>query len=261
MIGLGVLPLVATVVAVLSRRLWATDGGRAFAVVTVAAFAAFLFYTGVKGAYLAKTFSILVLERNLIYLTPLAVAATAAVLSRSLATVPSLLGGLGVALLVAVLVVGTARPELLERRPGWGGGKLNAATVGLTPLADDDTARLVAQVLERALIPAEVQRAILDRAAGNPLFAEQFAELYRERGAVDDAAMPETLQGIVAARLDGLSPDEKVRKWRDWLTPNRRRLPLESPASCRSGRPERRRIGAAFRGGAAPGLQVGVGIR
>jgi hypothetical protein len=99
-IGLGILPLVATVVAVLSRRLWATDGGRAFAVVTVSAFAAFLFYTGVKGAYLAKTFSILVLERNLIYLTPLAVAATAAVLSRSLATVPSLLGGLGVALLV-----------------------------------------------------------------------------------------------------------------------------------------------------------------
>jgi hypothetical protein len=99
-IGLGILPLVATVVAILSRRLWATDGGRAFAVVTVAAFAAFLFYTGVKGAYLAKTFSILVLERNLIYLTPLAVVATAAVLSRSLATAPALVGGLGVALLV-----------------------------------------------------------------------------------------------------------------------------------------------------------------
>jgi class 3 adenylate cyclase/predicted ATPase len=111
---------------------------------------------------------------------------------------------------VPVLVVGTARPELLERRPGWGGGKLNAATIGLTPLADDETALLVSQVLERALIPAEVQRAILDRASGNPLFAEQYAELYRERGAVENAPMPETLQGIVAARLDGLSADEKA---------------------------------------------------
>jgi class 3 adenylate cyclase/tetratricopeptide (TPR) repeat protein len=111
---------------------------------------------------------------------------------------------------VPVLVVGTARPELLERRPGWGGGKLNAVTVGLTPLADDETALLVAQVLERALIPAEVQRAILDRAGGNPLYAEQFAELYRERGEVEDAPMPETLQGLVAARLDGLAPDEKA---------------------------------------------------
>jgi class 3 adenylate cyclase/tetratricopeptide (TPR) repeat protein len=110
---------------------------------------------------------------------------------------------------VPLLVVCTARPELLARRPGWGGGKLNAATLALTPLTADQTARLIAQVLEQAVIPAEVQAALLERAEGNPLYAEQFAQLYRERGTADDLPLPETLQGIIAARLDGLSSDEK----------------------------------------------------
>ena len=100
MIGLGVLPLAATVVALLSRRLRETDDGRAFVVVAAAAFVAFVGYAAVKGAYLSTVFSVLVVERNLIYLTPLALAATAAVLSRSLATVPALAAGLGAALLL-----------------------------------------------------------------------------------------------------------------------------------------------------------------
>ena len=45
---------------------------------------------------------------------------------------------------VPLLVVCTARPELLERRPGWGGGKTNALTISLSPLSDEDTARLIA---------------------------------------------------------------------------------------------------------------------
>ena len=110
---------------------------------------------------------------------------------------------------VPLLVVCTARPELLTRRPGWGGGKLNATTLALTPLTSDETARIIAQVLEQAVIPADVQSALLGRAEGNPLYAEQFARLYRERGTADDLPLPETLQGIIAARLDGLPPDEK----------------------------------------------------
>jgi tetratricopeptide (TPR) repeat protein len=51
---------------------------------------------------------------------------------------------------------------------------------------------------------------LLERAGGNPLYAEQFAELYVERGSTDELALPETLQGIIAARLDGLSPEEKA---------------------------------------------------
>lgn len=64
-------------------------------------------------------------------------------------------------------------------------------------------------MLERVLLPAEIQQALLERSEGNPLYAEQFAQLYLERGSADDLPLPETLQGIVAARLDGLSADAK----------------------------------------------------
>ena len=110
---------------------------------------------------------------------------------------------------VPLLVVGTARPELLERRPGWGGGKLNATTLALRPLSDEQTALLLAQLLERPVLSAEDQQALLERAGGNPLYAEQFADLFLERGGTDELSLPETLQGIIAARLDGLGPAEK----------------------------------------------------
>ena len=110
---------------------------------------------------------------------------------------------------VPLLAVATARPELLERRPGWGGGKLNATTLALPPLSEDQTALLMAQLLERSVLPAESQQALLERAGGNPLYAEQFAELFLERGSADELGLPETLQGIIAARLDGLADTEK----------------------------------------------------
>ncbi len=110
---------------------------------------------------------------------------------------------------VPLLVVCTARPELLERRPGWGGGKLNATTLALAPLAEEQTARMIALLLDRPVLSAESQQALLERAGGNPLYAEQFADLYLERGSVDELPLPETLQGIIAARLDSLAEPEK----------------------------------------------------
>jgi class 3 adenylate cyclase/tetratricopeptide (TPR) repeat protein len=110
---------------------------------------------------------------------------------------------------VPLLVICSARPELLERRPGWGGGKLNASTLGLSPLSQTETSVLISQLLERALLPAEIQQALLERAEGNPLYADQFAQLFLERGSAKDLPLPETLQGIVAARLDGLTADAK----------------------------------------------------
>jgi class 3 adenylate cyclase/tetratricopeptide (TPR) repeat protein len=110
---------------------------------------------------------------------------------------------------VPLLVVATARPELLERRPGWGGGKLNSTTLALRPLSDDATARLIAELLETPVLPAESQQALLQQAGGNPLYAEQFADLYLERGSTEDLPLPETLQGLIAARLDGLRTSEK----------------------------------------------------
>jgi class 3 adenylate cyclase/tetratricopeptide (TPR) repeat protein len=108
-----------------------------------------------------------------------------------------------------LLVLGTARPELLDRRPGWGGGKLNAATLALSPLADTEAALVIAAVLEQAVLPAETQQGLLERAGGNPLYAEQFARLFLERRSVEGLSLPENVQGIIAARLDALSPDEK----------------------------------------------------
>jgi class 3 adenylate cyclase/tetratricopeptide (TPR) repeat protein len=110
---------------------------------------------------------------------------------------------------VPLLVVATARPELLERRPGWGGGKLNATTLALAPLSDDQTALLISQLLERSVLPAESQQLLLERTGGNPLYAEQFVELYVEQGSTSELPLPETLQGIIAARLDGLPETEK----------------------------------------------------
>ena len=110
---------------------------------------------------------------------------------------------------VPLLVVATARPELLERRPGWGGGKLNATTLALSALSNEQTALLLGQLLGRPVLAVESQQVLLERAGGNPLYAEQFAELFLERGSADELPLPETLQGIIAARLDGLSHDEK----------------------------------------------------
>src|SRR6266851_2197360 len=108
---------------------------------------------------------------------------------------------------VPMLVLCTARPELLDRRPGWGGGKRNAVTVSLAPLGDDETARLIAQLLNRSVLPAETQAALLARAGGNPLYAEQFVRMYAERG--EEMELPETVQGIIAARLDSLDLEGK----------------------------------------------------
>ena len=110
---------------------------------------------------------------------------------------------------VPLLVLGTTRPELLERRADWGGGKLNATTIHVSPLREEDTARLVSSLLDQSLLLAETQAALLERSGGNPLYAEQFARLYRERGEVDDVTLPESVQGIIAARLDTLPPTEK----------------------------------------------------
>jgi class 3 adenylate cyclase/tetratricopeptide (TPR) repeat protein len=108
---------------------------------------------------------------------------------------------------VPLLVLGTARPELLERRQAWGGGKANATTISLQPLGQEETARLLSALLEQPLQLADEQRALLDRAGGNPLFAEQYARMLTERGTTGE--VPESVQGVIAARLDALPRSEK----------------------------------------------------
>ncbi len=109
---------------------------------------------------------------------------------------------------IPLLVVCTARPELLERRPGWGGGKRNALTASLSPLSDVETAQLVASLLGTPVLDAELQAALLARAGGNPLYAEEYVRMIAD-GEPIAVALPETIQGIVAARIDLLPPGEK----------------------------------------------------
>jgi tetratricopeptide (TPR) repeat protein len=110
---------------------------------------------------------------------------------------------------VPMLVVCSARPELFERRPGWGGGTRHATTLSLSPLADEETAQLIRSLSERPVMAAETQQALLARAGGNPLYAEQYVRMLEERGDAEDLPLPETVQGIIAARLDALPAEEK----------------------------------------------------
>jgi class 3 adenylate cyclase len=123
---------------------------------------------------------------------------------------------------VPLLVVATARPELLARRPGWGGGKPNSAIVSLPPLGELDTARLVVALLDQPVLPAGLQTALLARAGGNPLYVEEYVRMLADRGFLrklggtwrleqaDELPLPETVQGIIAARLDTLSAEDKA---------------------------------------------------
>ncbi len=111
---------------------------------------------------------------------------------------------------VPLLLLCTARPELFERHPGFGAKARNAQRINLVPLTDEETARLISALLERAVLPADVQQILLERAGGNPLYAEEFVRLLSDRGELPDAMeVPESVQALIAARLDTLSTERK----------------------------------------------------
>ncbi len=111
---------------------------------------------------------------------------------------------------VPILIVCTARPELFERRETWAGGTRHATTLSLSPLSDEETARLISNLSERPVMAAATQRALLSRAGGNPLYAEQYIRMLAERGEAEEFSLPETVQGIISARLDALPAEEKA---------------------------------------------------
>ena len=110
---------------------------------------------------------------------------------------------------VPLLVVCTARPELLERRPGWGGGKRNAQTVSLSPLTDEETGVLLTSLLEGDAVSGAGLVTLVESSGGVPLFAEEYARMVETGGASPASDIPVTLLGIVGARLDALPADEK----------------------------------------------------
>jgi predicted ATPase/class 3 adenylate cyclase len=120
----------------------------------------------------------------------------------------------------ALYVVTSARPELVDRHPTWGAGKRNFTSVFLEPL----TATAMEQLLDGLVpgLPDELREQILQRAEGVPLYAVETVRMlldrglltragnvYRLTGPVEDLEVPQSLQGLIAARLDGLRPEAR----------------------------------------------------
>jgi class 3 adenylate cyclase/tetratricopeptide (TPR) repeat protein len=123
---------------------------------------------------------------------------------------------------VPLLVLCLARPELYERRPGWGGGKRNSTTIALSPLTTEETAQLISALLSQAMLPAETQRALIERAGGNPLYTEEFVRMLFDRRILErrgrivrvasgvEIPVPDNVQALIAARLDTLPSGRKA---------------------------------------------------
>ncbi|MDQ2983270.1 MAG: AAA family ATPase [Actinomycetota bacterium] len=114
---------------------------------------------------------------------------------------------------VPLLVMCTARPELYERGQEWGGGKRNASTISLAPLSGGETATLVATLLAGVQLSPETEAILLERAGGNPLYAEEFARMVLDRRLVEangGVPVPENVQALIAARIDTLPQERKA---------------------------------------------------
>ena len=121
-----------------------------------------------------------------------------------------------------LLVLATGRPELLDRRPAWGGGKRNAATLWLEPLSPAEAARMLEELVAGA-IPAPLSAIVVERAEGNPFFIEELVGSLIDQGALGPAgeavdeqrfqpgpAIPDSVQAVLAARIDLLGSAEKA---------------------------------------------------
>ncbi len=153
-----------------------------------------------------------------------------------------------------LFVLASARPELLDVRPTWGGGKLNAATVLLEALPADATARLIEALPGGSALPDDLRSRISAAAEGNPLFVEELLAMLVDEGTLrqhdgrweaigdlDRLAIPPTIHALLAARLERLSDPERriaerasvvgrVSSRRRW---SRSRLASSRPTSAR----------------------------
>ncbi len=105
-----------------------------------------------------------------------------------------------------ILLLCMARPELLDRRTGWAGGKINATTILLEPLTPQETDELIERL---APVDDDLRARIREAAEGNPLFVEEMLAMVRESGG-GDIVVPPTIQALLAARLDQLEPPERA---------------------------------------------------
>jgi predicted ATPase/class 3 adenylate cyclase len=108
-----------------------------------------------------------------------------------------------------ILLLCLARPELLDTRSGWSGGKLNATSLLLEPLSETDTETLIDNLFAR--LAESLRRRITEAAEGNPLFVEQMLAMLTEQVELDgELQVPPTIQALLAARLDRLPEPERA---------------------------------------------------
>jgi predicted ATPase len=108
---------------------------------------------------------------------------------------------------VPVFLLCLARPELLEKRPRWGSGEQDASML-LEPLTAAESAALVDRLQGEATLPPGTRARIAETAEGNPLYVEQMVAMLAEGDPLEE--IPPTIQGLLAARLDRLSPEERA---------------------------------------------------
>jgi tetratricopeptide (TPR) repeat protein len=108
-----------------------------------------------------------------------------------------------------ILLLCLARPELLDLRPAWSGGKVNATTVLLEPLGADETEQLIAGLLDGDELDAPLVARIRDNADGNPLFVEEMLAMLDEPDGTE-VGVPPTIQALLAARIDRLPRAERA---------------------------------------------------
>jgi tetratricopeptide (TPR) repeat protein len=110
-----------------------------------------------------------------------------------------------------LLLICIARTELLDIRPGWGGGKLNATSVLLEPLSEAESEQLVDNLAATLPLEDSSRRQIVEAAGGNPLFVEEMLALLLEDPRDGNAVeVPPTIHALLAARLDRLADDERA---------------------------------------------------
>jgi predicted ATPase/class 3 adenylate cyclase len=122
----------------------------------------------------------------------------------------------------SVLILALARPELIDQRPTWGAGRMEASRLQLEPLTRNEATALVGALLAVDGLPSALREQILDRAEGNPLFVEETIRLLVERGAIveregrwvaagsiAEVEVPGSIEALVRARLDALPREER----------------------------------------------------
>ena len=109
-----------------------------------------------------------------------------------------------------IFLLCVARNELLDVRPGWGGGKVNATSLLLEPLAPEECADLMDRLVPDAVLDPVLRERITDASAGNPLYVEEMLAMVREHGGDGEIVVPPTIHALLQARIDALDGDVRV---------------------------------------------------